>query len=157
MLEQKGFTLLELVMVLLVIGFAVTLSYPSLSRGSASLQLRASSRDVLNTMRYARETAITRQVGMRVTIDKELSRLTLTDELGSGAREFKLPWEVSVDRILVAGNEVLEGPAVVRFRPNGSSDPTEIRLRSTTGGVVSVVTDPITGGARISKHEDANR
>ena len=54
---DPGFTLLELLIVVLVVGLVLAVSYPSLSRGSAVVHLRTTSRDVLNIFRYAREKA----------------------------------------------------------------------------------------------------
>jgi prepilin-type N-terminal cleavage/methylation domain-containing protein len=146
---QSGFTLLELVIALVVMGLAVAVSYPALSRGGASLHLRATGRDVLNTLRYARETAITQQTGSRVVVDRDAQKITLTDELGDGARALSLRRDVKIYRMALAGGEITEGPLVIRFLPNGSSDNAEILLRSDTGGILRVVTDPMTGGARI--------
>jgi hypothetical protein len=38
---------------------------------------------------------------------------------------------------------------VVRFLPNGSSDSAEVLLKSDKGSFLRIITDPITGGARI--------
>jgi hypothetical protein len=45
----------------------------------------------------------------------------------------------------------MEGPLVVRFLPNGSAGNAEVVLISDRGSVVRVVTDPITGGARVEQ------
>jgi len=146
---SDGFTLLELMMVMLVMALALAVTYPSLSRGSTALHLRATSRDVLNTLRYARERAVTEQTRMRVTVDTEAQKVVLSTDLGDEPREYVLPNDVKIDRIALADKEVLEGPLVIRFLPNGSADSAEILLRSRTGSVSSIVSDPITGGARV--------
>src|SRR5262245_38114851 len=74
---SQGFTLLELILAMLLMGLAVAVSYPTLSRGSASLELRAAGRDVLNIFRYAREKAITEGAGSRVVVERESGRITL--------------------------------------------------------------------------------
>ena len=48
---ERGFSLLELVMVLVVIALVLAVTYPALLRGGAALHLRASGRDVLSTLR----------------------------------------------------------------------------------------------------------
>ncbi len=147
--SQAGFTLLEVIVVVFVIALVLAVTYPSLSRGSASIRLRATGRDVLSTFRYAREKAVTEQTGMRVTVDREKQQLVLSDDLGDGARIYKMPENVRIDRIALSGNEIREGPLVVRFLPNGSTENTEVLLRSNTGSVIRIATDPITGGARV--------
>ena len=146
---NRGFTILELLIVMLLIAMALAVSYPSLSRGSTALHLRATGRDILNTFRYAREKAVTEQTGMKIIVDREKQILLLSDQFGDGVREYALPNDVKIESVLLAGNEVSDGPLTVRFRPNGSCDNSEIVLRSKTGSLLRIISDPITGGARI--------
>ena len=143
-------------MVVLVIALVLAVSYPSLSRGSAALHLRATGRDILNTFRYAREKAVTEQTGMMVTVDRDKQELILSDNLGDGARRYILPQDVKIQRIALAGAEILEGPLIVRFLPNGSSDRAEVLLRSDAGSFLRIISDPITGGARIESGSGEN-
>ena len=148
---DQGFTLMELVIVVVVIALVLAVSYPSLSRGSAAIKLRSTGRDVLNTFRYAREKAVTEQTGMRVTVDREKQELILSDDLGDGRRTYRLSDGVRIQRLVLGGTEVTEGPLVVRFLPNGSAENAEVLLQSKTGSYLRVITDPITGGARAEK------
>jgi prepilin-type N-terminal cleavage/methylation domain-containing protein len=147
--RDRGFTLLELLLVIIIITLVLALAYPSLSRGSAALHLRATGRDILNTFRYAREKAITEQCGMRVTVDREKQQLTLTDDFGEGDRTYSLPKDVRIEHIALTGNETTENSMTVRFLPNGSCDSGELLLKAEKGSWLKVITDPITGGARI--------
>jgi len=147
--HDAGFTLLELMVVVLVISLAMGLAYPALSRGTSAIHLRATARDILNTFRYAREKAVTEQAGMRVAVYRDRQELVLTDDFGTGNRRYVLPRDVRIERILLSGVEVTEGPLLVRFIPNGSSDDAQVLLKSKTGAYLRVMTDPITGGARV--------
>jgi len=144
-----GFTLLELIMVIVVIALGIAISFPALSRGTAALHLRAAGRDVLNVLRYAREKAITEQREVQFVAEKQGRQVVLTDELGEGGKSHALPRDVIVESVFAGGEEIREGPLVVRFLPNGSSTPATIVLKSDAGGYLRIVTDPITGGARI--------
>jgi prepilin-type N-terminal cleavage/methylation domain-containing protein len=154
--RDQGFTLLELIIVVLVIALVVAVTYPSISRGSATIRLRATGRDILSTFRYAREKAVTEQTGMRVVVDREKQELILSDDLGDGPRRYRLPREVKVYRIAQAGTEVAEGPLIVRFLPNGSAENAEVLLKSDAGAYLRIITDPITGGARIEQGAGEN-
>ncbi len=147
--SASGFSLVEVVMVILIISLTLAVSYPVLSRGSASLRLRASGRDVLNLMRYAREKAITEQTGMIVLADRSNKKITLSDELGQNVHSVSLPREVRMERMSFAGQEVMQGALLIRFLPNGSSDSAELIFVADNGAWLKVFTDPITGGARI--------
>lgn len=148
---DQGFTLLELLIVVLVIVLALAVSFPALSRGTSAVHLRTTARDILNTFRYAREKAVTEQTGMRVAISMEKQELILTDDLGDGGRSYVLPKDVRIQRMALGGQEAMEGPLLVRFLPNGSAESVEILLESKTGSRLRVLTDPITGGARVEQ------
>ena len=147
--REAGFTLLELLIIVIVMALALSVAYPSLSRGTIALHMRATGRDILNTLRYAREKAVTEQTGMRVRVDREKQALFLTDDLDNGNRAYFLPGDVKIDRIAQNGSEVINGPLVIRFLPNGSSEDTEILLKSKTGSYLRIISDQVTGGARI--------
>jgi len=147
--SQKGFTLLEIIITLTVITLVLAISYPSLSRATTSLSLRTTSRDILNTLRYAREKAVTEHTGMRVTVDQENQLLLLTDNFGEGNRRYLLPDTVRIRRVVLGGVASDEGISTVRFLPNGSSDTVEILIESRTGAFMTITSDPITGGASI--------
>jgi prepilin-type N-terminal cleavage/methylation domain-containing protein len=147
--QDSGFTLLEMIVVVLVLALAVSVTYPSLMRGSSSLGLRACGRDVLNTFRLAKEKAITDQTNMIVTVDKEHGTLMLSNSLGDGLRTYNMPINVQINRIVLAGNEVADSFMNVRFLANGSADDAEVDLKSDSGLQIMVVTDPMTGGGRI--------
>jgi len=146
---NDGFSLLEVVIVILIMSLAMAVSYPVMTRGSTSLHLRAAGRDLLNLMRYAREKAITEQTAMMLLADRSSSRITLTDVMGQGAHLLTLPKDVRIQRLTLDGVEVTDGPMLVHFLTNGSAERAEVQLIADNGAVLRVFTDPITGGARI--------
>jgi prepilin-type N-terminal cleavage/methylation domain-containing protein len=146
---DRGFTLLELLIVVLLLALVLAVSYPSLSRGSDSIRLRSTGRDVLNAFRYAREKAVTEQIGMKITIDRAKQTLVMTNDLGDGSRTYTMPDTIKLHRIALGGSDLQEGPISVRFLPNGSSDRVEVTLKSSSDAVLRIISDPITGGARI--------
>jgi general secretion pathway protein H len=152
--RDQGFTLLELIIVVLLISLALAVTYPSLSRVTTSIRLRSTARDILNTFRTAREKAVTEQAGMQVLVDRVKQELVLSDDLGDGVRRYRLPEDVRIHSIVSGGTEITDGPLVVRFLPNGSAQNAEVLLESKTGGHLKIVTDPITGGARIESAEN---
>jgi prepilin-type N-terminal cleavage/methylation domain-containing protein len=147
--SQKGFTLLEILVTLTLIVLVIAVAYPSLSRGTAMLSLRTTSRDILNTLRYAREQAVTEQITVNVTVDRENQSLHLTNIFGEGNRQYLLPETVRINRVILGGVVSDEGTTTIRFLPNGSSDTVEIQVESRTGSRMSIVSDPIEGGTCI--------
>jgi general secretion pathway protein H len=155
--RNNGFTLIEILIVMLILAVVMTVTYPSLSRGATTLRLRATGRDILNTLRYARTKAVTEQSRMIITVNREKQELILTDGLGEGGRTYRLPQHVKIQRMALAGTEILDGPMLIHFLPNGSSDSAEILLKSDAEASLTIVSDPITGGARIEAGSGENR
>ena len=138
-------------MVTLIVTLVLAVSYPAVSKGSAALHLRAASRDVMNVFRYAREKAVSEQKGIRVTVDRQKQELVLSDDFGDNSRKYLPPGDIKIHRVSLGDDEVTDGPVVIRFLPNGSSDRAEVLLRSDAGSSVRILTDPISGGARIEQ------
>jgi len=146
---DRGFTILELVLVLVVMSLVAALTYPALLRGRTAFHLRAVGRDVIGSLRFARETSVTEQKVMMVQVDSRTQKLTVSDDVGDGARSLALPGDVKLEVASDSGVEMPNGRLVIRFLPNGSADDAQFLLRSNTGATVKVVTDAITGTARI--------
>jgi len=142
-----------LILVLAVMSLVMAVTYPSFLRGSASFHLRAVGRDVVNALRFARETAVTQQKVMLVVIDSQAQEVTVSDDVGDGARTFTPPSDVRIQGLSGTGEEIVQGPLRIRFLPNGSGDDAQVLLKSATGGTLKVVLDPITGAARILLNE----
>ncbi|MDR0310285.1 MAG: type II secretion system GspH family protein, partial [Acidobacteriota bacterium] len=146
--NEKGFTLLELIVVTLIIALVLGISYPSIERGSNILNLQTASRDVLNTFRFAREKAVSEQATMLLIIDREERRLELANVLGEPIRAYTLPKGIYFQRMIRAGNEVGDNAMAVRFAPNGSLESVDIYIASDGGSRLRIVSDPLGGGAR---------
>jgi general secretion pathway protein H len=144
-----GFTLLELMLVLLVMSLVMAVAYPSMSRGRTAFHLRSVGRDVVNALRFARDTAVTEQKVMIASVDFEAQTITVSDDVGGGARSFAPPSDVRIQALTASGGGSQQGPLRIRFLPNGSSDDARILLKSDTGASLKIVADPILGVARV--------
>ncbi len=147
--SDPGFNLLEIILVVFIIGLVMAVSFPALMRGNSTFKLQATGRDVLSAMRYAREKAISEQMEMLLVVDREAGKIILADENGGGERTLQLPEEVRIQRMMLWGQEVQQASMAIRFLPNGSSESGELLLASKKGVLIRIVTDPITGSARL--------
>ena len=127
---DRGFTLLELALVLVVMSLVAALTYPAMLRGRTAFHLRAVGRDVIGSLRFARETAVTEQKVMMVQVDSQAQRLTVSDDVGDGARSLAMPGDVRLEVASNSGDAVPNGQIMIRFLPNGSADDAQILLRS---------------------------
>lgn len=140
----RGFTLLELVVTLFVLGLAAVLATPVIGRTTDTLRTRAEVARFAAMLRHAREQAITTNRPYRVVIDPPDRRVTIV----AGEDEIR------ETRVLPPQFEVrpVSNPAAlsVRFEPQGVSNGGDFRF--VAGRVVYRVTvDALTGRVRSSR------
>ena len=153
--RDGGFTLLELMLVLVVMTLAMAVAFPSMSRGRSAFHLRAVGRDVISALRLARETAVTEQKIMMVVINDQTQQVTVSDEVGDGARSFTPPSDIRIQGIAANGEPQLQGPLAIHFLSNGCAEEAQVLLTSDRGATLRIVLDPITGLARVATEEGA--
>ena len=123
-MTARGFTLLELLVVLVVIGLIVTVATPLIGRGVPSLEVRSAAREIAAGMRRARSDAIFANREVAFTLDTEEIRYAIGDDGAWHALPEHLALEVETARSEVVDDSI----AGVRFYPDGSA----------TGGLVTV-------------------
>jgi general secretion pathway protein H len=120
----RGFTLIELVAVILLIAIALTVVSVSFSKSLASARVRAASRDLVAALRYTRGQAIVKGEPAALLLDLDANAYT-----APGRPAVKLPKDM-VLQLTTADTEVTGNNAGgIRFFPDGSS----------TGGHISVL------------------
>ncbi len=141
----RGFTLVELVVVLFLLSLVAGLVLPAAGRGIEAVELRAQVAKLSAFLRYGREQAVTKRVAHEIRIDPEAHRLTLSP-VGSDSpraqRQLSSRIQFSADA----------PSGAVTFSPQGFSSGASFRLQSPGGTVYRVTVDPITG--RISNSRE---
>jgi len=159
---SSGFTLLELSVVLLILGIAVSFLAPRL-RDPEGMALASSTARLATAARYLYDEAAYRRVPMRLNLDLDHQTYFVT-ELGSDpdkiefvptrsplARPVALPDSVAFrDVVLPAVGVVTEGTVFAQFSPEGWADPLVVHLRSRNGGETTMAIEPLTGRTRIA-------
>ncbi len=121
---QHGFTLLEILIVLVIGVLLVALVPPLLSGMSGATELRGAARQLAAGLRNARNEAVVRQQEAVLTLDLERHRFGVTGD----PREIALPESVAL-KLYTAQSELLDSATGgIRFFPDGSS----------TGGSITV-------------------
>ena len=133
-LPNRGFSLIELLVVLVLIGIMAGVAAPSVGRFLDTLEFRKQSAKVMATVRYARLKAIT---------EGKLVVMTATE--GDGSQALTLSGAVAEVRELeLAEDATLElEPLELVFSPEGYATPGTLKL--TSGDRSETITiDPLT-------------
>jgi general secretion pathway protein H len=140
----KGFTLLELLVVLLIATSVVTLAMPQLGSLRAGLALRSEARQLASALRLCRSEAIVRQGEASLILD--LAQRTYRHD--GSARVHRLARDTELT--LLAAHSGREPPrsGAIRFYADGSSSGARVVLAATNARYVIDV-DWLTGRVAI--------
>ena len=121
---QRGFTLLELVVVLFVVVLGFSVIGLNLSSGSDSTQLKAAARDIVSALRYARGQALITHQETTVAVHLGNNSYTVTgrDKL------YRIPEAIDITVVTAQTELTGEGTASIRFFADGSSSGGRITL-----------------------------
>src|SRR5688572_542865 len=84
--QQDGFTLLEMLIVLAIMGFVVGIVIPRITTGVSTSELKSAARQLAAGLRSARDGAVAQRVDNILTIDVEKRSF----RVGSETREHKI-------------------------------------------------------------------
>ena len=143
--HADGFTLLELLVVLVILGLTVTLAVPMFARAMPGVEARAAARDAAAMLRAAHSLAI---AGNReVTVAVDLDRRTV--EL-AGARSRTIGQGIGLGLYTAAEELIDQGAGRIRFYPDGTSTGGRLRL-SAGERRYDVIVDWISGSVTIDE------
>jgi type II secretion system protein H len=148
----RGFTLIELIIVLTIIAIMSAAVVPVFGGSMAKLERDHAVRDFVATLRYAQERAVTDTREYRMALDPELNQYWLlrcggiverkkTFELMDErqGKAMLLPERLSMKSVK-ARKERQEKYYYISFYPNGACDRAEVTLQDEDGRAVTVAT-----------------
>jgi general secretion pathway protein H len=141
---EGGFTLLELLVVIAVLGFALVLITGYKAPWSSGLALRATAAELASGLRLARSEAILDNRSVALVLDLERHRY----RVGAG-RPHPLPAQLSVVLLTIAGERVSAREGDIRFNPDGSSTGGRISIAE-HGRRIAIGVDWLTGRVQIA-------
>ncbi len=166
----QGFTLIEIVVVVLILGVVLALAAPSYNGAVNGSRLAGTANELLASLKQARAEAIRRN--QRVVVCPTINGTTCASNWSEGWLVFEdanrddgvsTGEEVISVAVPAAGTQVLPSPAIsgthrIRYSPNGFARAANRTLLNATFSVCRPVTQPadnvrdltLTGGSRTS-------
>lgn len=112
----RGFTLIEMLVVVALIALAATVVSVSVGSGLAGARVKAASRDLVAALRYTRGQAIVKHEQKTLSIDVEKRRYR-----APGKQWIELPKDMTMKLFTARSELEEEGVGRIRFFPDGSS------------------------------------
>ena len=174
--NPRGFSLLELIVVLVIIGVVSAFVGPRLVGSMSNMNLRTASKRIAALLRYARSQAVSQGSDCVASFDFEGNRVSLTfaspaseapggDE-GAGAgtapedgkgpgrpKIYPLPEGVYLKEGITAEGETESEMFSIVFLSDGGSTGGEVILVNQREKAYRIAVDFITGAVRVERHE----
>lgn len=144
---SKGFTLLELVVVLVIAGLLFSLGGPSLSAVRDTMQYREAVRHIVSAAKNGRRDALALGRPMDLLIDTANNRYALTSNAGSvqDSQFENLPLELEITVVYAIEVSPSADLAAIRFYPAGGSSGGEVSIVRESGSGVHLTIDWLLG------------
>jgi prepilin-type N-terminal cleavage/methylation domain-containing protein len=164
--RSKGFTLIELAMVIVVLGIMISLVIPTLGEMTGA-NLKRSSRHLTGMIRFLRDDAEVKKREYRLRFDVPGGHYWAETQVITSDKtvEFKrVPSTISTEGEL-SGNTTFKGVRVVshpddpfiRFTPDGWVEKTFIHLRDGNGKDFTLIVQPLNGDTELREGEMEER
>lgn len=164
----RGFTLLELAVVLFIMGLVMLIAMPYFG-GLQHAQLTSAARQLASHTNYLYEEAGAQKVLLRIVFDLDHNRYSVerldpfamrprfVPETGPAGGPVQLPTDVHLRDIWVEGaGGFRHGAISAQFYPSGVADAALIHLSDDGGSVITLAINPFNGRAALERG-DLNR
>ena len=155
----NGFTLLELVLVLLLMGLIAGLTLPFVVSTLDRIKLQSEVRQIASAIQFTRSEAISRKTLFTFNVDINKSQYWLAIPKQEEVTQSKpIDETVQIMDYQRADETLTEGTFMILFYPRGNSSGGTIRFKSIDDkdeeNIYAVTIDPITGKPKIRHLEE---
>lgn len=162
-MRKNGYSLLELIIVLILISLSAALVTPSLSRFSKTIELKAAAKKVSGILRYCRSEAVNKGLIYQVIFNPELREvkvqsIELNEEKKEGDKKeevskktYSLPYGIEMKEVNLTSPQYPSDLPTVEFYPNGGSNGGSFLLNSREQKGYKIKVDFLTGVVKVEK------
>ena len=163
-MKSRGFSLIEMIIVLVVIGLSASLVVPSLSQFSKTVELKGAARKISAILRYCRSEAVNKGQTYQIIFDSDLREVRVQKTESSWEKEeemkrdaksvrqmYHLPKGINVKEVNIISPEYSSDYPTIEFYPNGGSNGGSFLLSSEERGGYRIKVHFLTGMVAIEK------
>ncbi len=163
-MRQRGYSLVELIVVLVLIGLSVSLVTPSLSRILKTTELKGASQKISGILRYCRSEAVNKGQVYQIFLDADLREVRVQRMGSSETKEesekkeekpfnktYPLPSGINMKDVKLASPLYPSDFPTIEFYPNGGSNGGSFFLNSEERGGYKINVHFLTGMVSIEK------
>lgn len=151
-MKERGFSLLESVVVLIIIGLSVCLVIPSFSRLSKTIELKSTVQKVSSILRYCRSEAVAKGQTYQTIFDLDKKVLMIKSPVLKEKEGYPIPEGIMIKEINIHSTHYDTGSPIIEFYPNGGSSGGTI-LFSDQRREFKIIIHPLTGAIKVQSSE----
>ncbi|HJX32032.1 MAG TPA: prepilin-type N-terminal cleavage/methylation domain-containing protein [Thermodesulfobacteriota bacterium] len=165
-ISGTGFSLIEMVLVLALIGIITALIAPGLINSLTGARLKTSAQKTVAIINYTRNQAVLKKKFVWLLFDRKMNRVAVMDPTEEGkavnissaaaadafspsTKVYSYPEDVLIEKLVIGRKEVSDPQGVFIFYPNGSSSGGEIGLRAKNARSYFITIDPLMSTAKV--------
>lgn len=168
-MRSKGFSFVELMVVLVILTLSLSLITPSLSRFLRTVELKGAAKKISGILRYCRSEAVNKGLVYQVLFDSDLRRVSVQSKESSKAKEeeevekeeevkkegdpskkiYTLPDGIQMRKVDVVSIQNGSELPIIEFYPNGGSSGGSILLEGQSQSSFKIEVHFLTGMVKI--------
>lgn len=163
-MRNKGFSFIELMVVLVILSLSISLVTPSLSRFLRTVELKGAAKKVSGILRHGRSEAVNKGLVYQVFFNADLREIGVQSRESTKVKEevkreelpkkvYSLPEGIQIKKVDVASPQYATDLPTIEFYPNGGSNGGSIFLDGRDRNGFHIEVNFLTGIVKIKSAE----